>query len=118
MRINRLVLVFLVTGIVICQIGGALLYVDSLSESAEIRQSQIDNCEASKEPGGIRFIVAEQLRLELQQGKTVDYEEFFPNIPPEQLNELLQAQRERAKTEIRQLLDIDCDELYPKSTSP
>lgn len=118
MRINRLVLVFLVAGIVTCQIGGALLYVDSLSKSDQIRESQIANCELSKKPGGIRYIVAEQLRLELQQGKTVDYEQFFPNIPPDELRALIEAQRERAKTEIRQLLDIDCDELYPKSTSP
>lgn len=90
----------------------ALYQVSQLTN--KIHESQIAVCEAALKPGGVRYIVAEQIRFQVEQSQNFDYSKFFPNVPQDQLEQLLAAQRERSLAEIHQLLDVDCDAVYPK----
>lgn len=73
-----------------------------------IRASAVKACENSLKPGGVRFIVAQQIQQQIKQSQKVDYHKFFPNIPPGQLHALIQRQRAQQYAEVQQLLGVDC----------
>lgn len=88
---------------------------DAAKGAAEVvRTSALENCRNSAQPGGVRFIIAEQIRQQIQQSDRLNYEQFFPNVPPDELHKLIAAQRERQKKQVQALLNVNCDALYPQ----
>lgn len=79
-----------------------------------IHDSQIQACEASLKPGGVRRVIAQQIQAQLDQAKRLDYSKFFPNVPEDELKQLLAQSRQRRQQEIHDLLDVDCHAIYPK----
>jgi len=78
-----------------------------------VHDSQIVACESSLQPGGVRFVVADQIRSQLEQSKHLDYAKFFPGVPQDELKQLLAQSRQRQQQEIHDLLDVDCSAAYP-----
>lgn len=78
-----------------------------------VRQSALANCEKSVQPGGVRRIIADQIQYQIDQSKSFDAHQFFPNVPPKQLDELLQEQRRQQEKQIHDLLSVNCPALFP-----
>ncbi len=78
-----------------------------------VRAAAIQNCQKSLQPGGIRFIIADGLRHQIDQSKTLDYQQFFPNVPPRQLEGLIAHQRQQQEQQIKDLKSVNCVQLYP-----
>lgn len=77
-----------------------------------LHDNQIKACQQSLAPGGVRFVVANQIRDKIKQSETTDYSMFFPNVDPETLRKLIEAQTARDRTAVHELLDVDCEALY------
>lgn len=82
--------------------------------AAVIRESQVGACQSSLEPGGVRFIVAQQIQASVTAAKQVDYHQLFPNIDRKQLHDLIRDDHDRQVQEIHDLLNVNCDALYPR----
>lgn len=80
----------------------------------DLHNSQVAACQASLKPGGIRYIVAQQILDQIRQSKSFDYSQFFPSVSPDQLKQLIAAQLVRQREEVRQLLNVNCIAQYSK----
>jgi type II secretory pathway pseudopilin PulG len=122
---NKLLAVFVVIGALILA-GGASFFinqntnrVDATEERAEIAKKRADDiraallkaCYDSTKPGGVRYVIAEQLREENRSAHNTS-PRLFPDIPAEEFKRLIaEGNRKRSKA-IRQLLDAGCDARY------
>ena len=79
-----------------------------------IRQNQVDACKTSLQPGGIRYIVSSQIQEQIRQSKQLDYARFFPNVPADELHQLIATQNAHRTQQVHDLLDVNCDALYSK----
>lgn len=109
------------------QSSEALSAADAARQQAEIiRLAAIQSCEASKHPGGVRFILARTLRKEArriaeQQALSAHLPpSYFPGIPPDQFrllqrHQAAEAAREEAENyqQAHELRHFDCAAQYP-----
>lgn len=88
----------------------------------QAKEAQVQNCEASKQPGGIRFIVANEIRRQMIASQGIDYGKFADSLglTQDEINKLINEQKAAQTQEIKDLLSIDCSDLYQvnKVTSP
>jgi len=80
----------------------------------DVRNQALENCQNSVKPGGVRFIIADQIQHQLDQSRSIDYHQFFPNVPPKQLHKVIQHQQQQQKAQIYQLKHPDCESVFPK----
>lgn len=77
-----------------------------------VQQAVVKACEADLAPGGVRYILADQIEQQIQQSQALDYSRFFPSVPPKTLHRLIGAQVKQERTEIAQLRGVDCSAQY------
>jgi hypothetical protein len=91
---------------------------DSANEAAKaarvVRAAAVQNCQRSVQPGGVRYIIAAQIRQQMAQASKLDYSTFFPSVPHAQLQKLLDQQRVTQQKQIDALLHVRCRAIYPK----
>jgi hypothetical protein len=92
--------------IAIC--AGGLTYVQNDAEN--LREGLIEGCE--KNGNTLREVVRGQLEDEIDQNENLNYEELFPQIPPEQLEQLIETDNEQNRQSIADLAAVDCRALY------
>jgi hypothetical protein len=120
MRGRRAFEAIIATAVILLYIGGALLLRESVETSqatdnfaTQLRDGLVESCEKNGNP--LREYLASQALEEIAESKSLDYEEFFPNIPPDKLHDLLQAQNESLREALKgPLSPIDCAGLYPR----
>ena len=77
----------------------------------EIVDSAIAGCQRQNL---IRKTLREQLQEQIDQSHSTDYERFFPNIPPDELHDLIHQGNVDRRERIRQLERQHCKQLFPK----
>lgn len=95
---------------------GAAGYFANAQNTDTLREDAVTNCAKITNP--TRAIIANQLQNQVDQSKAFlasgKYAEFFPGIPPAELNALIQKQNQQYEDEIAQLAPLDCGALFPK----
>jgi hypothetical protein len=99
----------------ICLIAVAALGFTVLqNQQTQLVNGLVTGCEQNGNP--LRAIVSAQLKTQLDQQQQLlesgQYAKFFPGIPKDQLNHLINQQQDTAQAEIKQLKPVDCDALY------
>lgn len=94
--------------------GGAVSLAVNRNDNqiGQIQDALIQVCEASKKPGGVRYIIAKRIESDLEQSKNLPYKDFFPDIPPATLKALLAQQAKVSYQEIHDLLGVNCADTY------
>lgn len=94
--------------------GGAVGYVITKNSNQidTIHDSAVAACRASTKPGGVRYILAHSIEDQLNLTQTLPLSDLFPAVPPETIKTLLRLSEQRGRSEIHQLLDVDCAEQY------
>lgn len=128
-RVGRTLAVFAVA---ILLTGGAAawLIAQVTQQSDEISASLVRSCQTSGNPlraatrqFGMTLIA--QIRKDISQSSALDksgqYAQFFPNIPPDELHELLEEQRKRdlatiggLQAAVKNVAAVNCQEKFPK----
>lgn len=79
-------------------------YKTAITRDRDIKASQIESCTKVGEP--IRTSVIALLQRQIDQSKVFDYHKFFPQIPAETLDQLIQKQREENQALVDQLKSV------------
>lgn len=101
---------------------GSYIYVrdQQISEtelfSKQLRDGLVTSCEGNGNP--LRVAVIGMLRDEIEQSHRADLARFFPQIPPAELEALIEEQNERRREVIRTIQPVDCEALYPSEGTP
>lgn len=71
-----------------------------------VHNTQVQTCEHSKQPGGVRYILATQIREDLARGQSINLADVAKRlgVPVSVLTE----QRQGEKQEVKDLLGVDC----------
>lgn len=80
--------------------------------SVELRNGLVASCEKNGNP--LRTAVQGMLEEEIKQTNPKLLREFFPQIPPEMLERIVNKQRARKEEVIKEIAPINCEALYPK----
>lgn len=80
--------------------------------AASVHLAQVQACEASLQPGGVRFIIAAQIQQQLAQQKHVNYHKLFPNFDRRRLHDLISRSRVQQRQEIHDLLTVNCQRQF------
>jgi hypothetical protein len=91
--------------------GWTTLRTNNFSE--ELRDGLVASCKQNGNP--LREYLREEAKAEIAEAKSFDYEEFFPNVPPERLHALIAQEIADAREALSTTLaPLDCDGLYPR----
>lgn len=80
--------------------------------SGDLRDGLVASCQKNGNP--LRQVVRDILQTDIEQSKSLDYEQFFPNIPPAQLHALIHQENKESKRQLKTIEPLDCAALYPK----
>ncbi len=136
MRLTRknlpgLLVVYIAIVVSFISIGGVVVnrgIIEDVRDLAQANKSnQIEICNNSKRPpAGVRWVLANDHRAQIKQAKgdirrskKTNYHKLFPNIPPDQLKQLVRRAQERntrriadLQATINNLLTFDCEAAY------
>jgi hypothetical protein len=76
----------------------------------QLRDSAVGGCERQNE---VRQAIRLQLTAEIKESQRVDYSQIFPDVPPEQLDQLIRQSNQQTRRQRAALPDADCEALYP-----
>lgn len=79
--------------------------------SSELRDGLVASCERNGNP--LREAVQKMLRDDIAQSRSPALRRFFPQIPPAELDRLIQAETKANEETIREIAPVDCASLYP-----
>jgi hypothetical protein len=79
----------------------------------ELRDGLVQTCERNGNP--LRITLAEILHDEIAQSQTADLEKFFPQIPPAELERLVDEENRKRRIRLREIKPLDCAAQYPSA---
>lgn len=91
---------------------GPYLFVQVSAFSQDLRDGLVKGCERNGNP--LREAVSTLLQDQIDQSRGLDYEKFFPTIPPNELHDLIHAQNQKRLALLKTIEPVDCASLYPK----
>lgn len=81
--------------------------------SRALHEAQVENCEDNGNP--LRKAVQQVYREEIKQSENKDLlHEFFPQISPKKLDEVIEESIDKKRLIIRRIAPIDCQKAYDK----
>jgi hypothetical protein len=93
-------------------IGGVVAYKTAHENSKRIDDIEAVQTEACNGRNVLRQILRTQIQRQIDQSIALEqsgqYDQFFPNIPPEQLHKLLEEQRNDQRADKVKLANEDC----------
>jgi hypothetical protein len=110
-NIARLVMPYLVivmTGLLIISL---IQTKEARDYSTELRNGLVASCE--RNGNTVRAVLQKRIEREIENGERFNYSEFFPNVPPDVLAELIKEQREESRKELKEIEPVDCAAQYP-----
>lgn len=88
---------------------------DAAAQAAEVvRQAAVDNCQRSVQKGGVRRELANTIQDDIDSSENSDLSAFFPQIPPDQLQALIEKRNDARRARIKHVLSINCEASFPK----
>lgn len=119
-RIRSKAILILVTACAVTIGAGLATYLVQVTDetdstktfATELRNGLVASCEKNGNP--LREAVQHQIQREIRQRETVDYSRFFPDVPPAELQLLLDEQTAADRATLREIAPVNCEQLYPK----
>lgn len=78
--------------------------------TTELRDGLVESCERNGNP--LREAVTTLLEDQIAQTQNLDYSEFFPTVPEERLDALIEMQNDKRRALLRTIQPVDCQALY------
>lgn len=108
MKLSRSLVLLFAAAVIVLYVGGALLVRTVVGQQDDLRDGLVTACEQSP----VRAALIDLYEDQIAQSKAADLEQFFPQIPPEELKALIHEQNQKRRARITELQSVDCSALY------
>lgn len=111
-RAGRFVMPYLTAAITGLLILGLIQVAQTRDFTNDLRDGLVKSCDKNGNP--LREAVRKMLREDIEQSRSPLIHRFFPQIPPDELERLIQAGIKTNEATIREIAPVDCASLYPR----